>query len=131
MFKKINKLLLALLLVGLVGCQKQSNIDLFVGKWDANESLLEDSEVYTGFLRLRVEEDNTFSINPGISGTMDIIYDEELVLDCDTEDFDPPPGWMGIEYQQNINYQFVSDNELRLTYIKDNQSYTLIFTREY
>lgn len=108
----------------------------FVGEWRCGETLLETDEYYSGYLALRVEEDGEFSMydveagNPGISGHMEYSSDHEVMLKCGKDDFDPPPGWGKMDYNQSIEYKFVSENELQLAYVGNEGRFTLVFTKE-
>ena len=52
------------------------------------------------------------------------------MLKCGKDDFDPPPGWGKMDYNQSIEYKFVSENELQLAYVGNEGRFTLVFTKE-
>lgn len=99
------------------------------GEWQCAESYLENDESYTGFYRMWVESDGTFSMydceagNPGISGTVKAYENSQLSFNCDKTDFDPPSEW-------DVNYKFRAEYRLDgdTLYISKN-GYTLVFTR--
>lgn len=128
------------------GTEKEVNKDAlapFVGKWDCQESTLEErgyeGYLYVGYLVLRVEEDGTFSLydaeagNPGMAGKMYPDAGGSVELDCSKDDFDPPFSWTGISTNAELSYQFLTENGmelLHLTYTGDNRkTSTLVFER--
>lgn len=141
--KSINKIIGAIMLgVLLCACAKEESGDLepipeeFLGEWECGDSPLENPDYYTGFLKLRVLEDGYFSMydveagNPGICGDIEILSDKELQLNGNTEEeFSPPPTWEEMQENQILTYQFVSEDELYLTFEKDDGNSTLIFNR--
>lgn len=115
----------------------QSALRPFCGEWDCRETAVENTEYYTGYMELYVQEDGTFSIydaeagNPGIEGTMQIESENTLTLHCDdSEEFEPPATWENMQKTQQIAYQFVDDNTLELIYKDDQQKSTLVFDRD-
>ena len=68
--------------------------------------------------------------NPGITGDIQIISDQELRLYCNVEDdFDPPVTWESMEKTQVAVYEFITDKELRVTLVSEEWSSTLVFTK--
>ena len=81
-------------------------------------------------------EDGSFSMydaeagNPGIKGTLQIVSENELQLNCNTEDdFDPPVTWGDMEETQKLTYEFVTDKELRVSFVYEDGKSTLVFTK--
>lgn len=109
----------------------------FVGAWACQVCPLNQPDYYTGYLRLEVQDDRTFSMydieagNPGIAGKFRILSDSRLQMtDLDEIDFDPPWRTMTPDDPQ-LDYQFRSEKQLRLTYTdeKTGESMTLIFDK--
>ena len=68
--------------------------------------------------------------NPGIKGTLQIVSENELQLNCNTEDdFDPPVTWGDMEETQKLTYEFVTDKELRASFVYEDGKSTLVFTK--
>lgn len=141
MKKRISMIVLSMVctMMVLCACGKEvpKEFDKFVGTWQCGESPIEHEEYYTGFLVLKVEEDTSFRMydaeagNPGISGKMDMVSDTEILLICsEEEDFDPAPTWDSMEMEENFTYEFVSENELHLTFEGDEITSTLVFTKQ-
>ena len=108
----------------------------FIGRWQCAESPLEHPDYYTGYLVWAVNEDGSFSMydaeagNPGIKGTLQIVSENELQLNCNTEDdFDPPVTWGDMEETQKLTYEFVTDKELRASFVYEDGKSTLVFTK--
>ena len=108
----------------------------FVGRWQCAEAPLEYPDYYTGYLVWAIEEDGSFSMfdaeagNPGIAGMIQNISENELELACNTEDdFDPPVTWESMGETQIFTYEFVTDQELRVTFASEEGDSTLVFTK--
>ncbi|MBR5122676.1 MAG: hypothetical protein IKU91_03890, partial [Anaerotignum sp.] len=68
--------------------------------------------------------------NPGIKGTIQIISDKEIELRCNTEDdFDPPVTWESMEEMQIVSYEFIADNEFRVSLSSEEGESTLAFVK--
>ncbi len=91
---------------------------------DCAEMLLEDKETYTGYLRLEIMPNGSFSVydgeagNPHISGTLTRIGKNKLLFICtNLGDFDPPPGWEDMKMIDVIDFEFdSSDNSVNLKF---------------
>ena len=137
---KIKKIISAALLTAILitaavclascgGAKKSAEPSPIEGEWDCADTYLETDEGYTGFYRLRVERDGTFSMydceagNPGISGTVIANSDSELEFYCDKDDLDPPFEW-------DVNYNFKAAYRLDgdTLYISHSNR-TLVFTK--
>ena len=115
------------------------NYPEFVGKWQCAEAPAEHPEFYTGYLMWRINDDGSFSMydaeagNPGISGNLKVVSENELKLECNMEeDFDPPVTWEDMEGNQTFAYEFAADDELRVTFTHGDGEWvsTLTFTKE-
>lgn len=109
---------------------------LMAGYWSCAETPLENDS-YVGYYVLRVEADGEFSLydaeagNPGICGTLTFGQTDEIALNCETDDFDPPYEWKGFEISDTLRYKFISDDEMHLIYTLDDGSVsTFVFTRQ-
>lgn len=142
--KNRKKILLGVLLIGVLCCigivvlgmSQKKQLGPFTGSWQCADHPLETEEVYTGYLVLSVQSNGKFRMydaeagNPGISGRMDRITEQDLRLRCNTrEDFDPPVTWSGMQKKQILSYTWVSDQELHLSLIYEEVPSTLIFTK--
>lgn len=111
------------------GVKKSAEPSPIEGEWDCADTYLETDEGYTGFYRLWVEKDGTFSMydceagNPGISGTVIANSDSELEFYCDKDDFDPPFEW-DVKYNFKAAYRLDGD-----TLYISHSNRTLVFTR--
>lgn len=141
MGKKVLTIALALTLclgcLALSGCEKEFDLTPFVGQWECEDNPLNDPGYYTGYLALKVAKDGEFSIydveagNPGVAGTLALVGEDTLQINCTEEDFDVPPNWSTMGKQQTLTYKFKSAEKLYLTYTDEEtgQSSTLIFCR--
>lgn len=142
---------IALCIIAVLACcgcgeTKEVNKDAlspFVGKWDCQESTLEErgdeGYLYVGYFTLRVEEDGSFSMydgeagNPGMSGMLYPEDDGTVYLDCDKDDFDPPFSWNGISTKETLNYQIVNEDGMDVLYltftVENGTASTLVFDR--
>ena len=111
------------------GVKKSAEPSPIEGEWQCAETYLETDERYTGFYRLWVERDGTFSMydceagNPGISGTVIANSDSELEFYCDKDDFDPPFEWK-VDRHFKAAYRLDGDT-LYITH----SDRTLVFTK--
>ena len=112
----------------------------FVGDWECEDNPLNDPDNYTGYLKLEITKDGKFTIyddeagNPGIEGTLKILSDNEVELNCNKEaDFDPPSTWYNMKKKQTLTYKFKSEEKLNLSYESDSDKEkidsTLIFDK--
>ena len=136
---KIKSIIMVLICITLLcACGKENEgLSLnpeFIGKWQCAESPLENPDYYTGYLTWLINEDKSFSMydaeagNPGISGKLHIISDNELQLNCNTEnDFDPPVTWEDMEETQIVTYEFIEANEIHITMVSEEGNSTLVF----
>ena len=139
--KKIKILVVLMLCVIILGACGKNDTGLesnpkFVGSWQCADAPLEHPDYYTGDLVWAVNEDGSFSMydaeagNPGIKGTLQIVSENELQLNCNTEDdFDPPVTWGDMEETQKLTYEFVTDKELRASFVYEDGKSTLVFTK--
>ena len=134
-------IVLLLCIFMITACEQKNNktVDMgeFAGEWKCEDNPLESDEYYTGFIMMYIEEDGFFRMtdveagNPVISGTLEIISDKNLVLNCSTEDdFDPPPTWQSMNEEQEIEYSFTEDGKLHMTYKEEDVSSTLMFVKQ-
>ncbi|MGF6375795.1 hypothetical protein M2140_000865 [Clostridiales Family XIII bacterium PM5-7] len=148
MGKKVLVVIIALTVIAgcfvLNGCKEkeepvetQSELEPFVGAWECEGNPLNDPQYYTGYLKLEIQEDGTFSMydaeagNPGLSGKLIINENDELELDCDEVEFDPPPNWSDMKTKEILKYKFKSEKKMHLTYTSEEtgDASTLIFSR--
>ena len=108
----------------------------FVGDWQCADAPMEHPDYYTGYIVWAVNEDGSFSMydaeagNPGIKGSMQIISENELQLNCNTEDdFDPPVTWGKMAENQKLRYEFITDKELKVSFVNEDGKSTLVFTK--
>ena len=136
------KIIVVLMLCVIITCAcGKSNNGLednpkFVGNWQCADAPLEHPDYYTGYLVWAVNEDGSFSMydaeagNPVIKGTLQIVSENELQLNCNTEDdFEPPVTWGDMEETQKLTYEFVTDKELRASFVYEDGKSTLVFTK--
>ena len=137
---KKSMVLLLICMMALCSCGKKSetseNLSVFEGNWQCAETPLEHPEYYTGYLMWVINKDGSFSMydaeagNPGIIGDIQIISDKELELHCDAEeDFDPPVIWQSMEETQTVSYTFITDKELHVSLVTENDKATLVFSK--
>ena len=137
---KKSLVLLLMCMMMLCSCSEKNDgtekLPAFEGKWQCAETPLEHPERYTGYLMWAINKDGSFSMydaeagNPGITGDIQIISDQELRLYCNIEDdFDPPVTWESMEKTQVVVYEFITDKELRVTLVSEECSSTLVFTK--
>lgn len=130
-------------ILSIAGCGKKQPQYLdfpveMVGEWQCESGTLEDPSDYVGYFCLYIKKDGTFSMydaeagNPGISGKMNILSEEQLQFsEIDKVDFDPPHSWQSMAYDQVITYQIKGEDELHLCYTneKTGNTSTLVFHR--
>ena len=137
-------ILSSILILPITGCGKKQTQYLdfpaeMMGEWQCESGTLEDPSDYVGYFVLYINEDGTFSMydaeagNPGISGKMNILSEDQLQFsEIDKVDFDPPHSWQSMSYDQVITYQLDGMEELRLCYTdeKTGKTSTLVFHQE-
>lgn len=105
------------------------------GLWDCEDTTLEDPNTYVGFYELRIGKGGRFSLfdeesgNPGISGEIEVLNNENLRLHCTGEAFNPPECWKGMKKNQRLGYELVigDDKEMQLCYKNGGKKSTLVF----
>ena len=134
-------IILLLCVVMITACGKKSaedvNRNLFVGEWKCEDHPLKNEAYYTGFIMMYIQADGSFRMtdteagNPVISGNLEFFSDKYLLLRCSTaDDFDPPPTWQSMNAEQKIEYSFVEDDKLHMTYIAGDVASTLVFVKQ-
>ena len=105
------------------------------GTWECEENPLNDPENYTGYIKMKVEEDGKFRIFDGetdknfLKGIITVSDDNYLFFSCRKDkDFNPPNTWTDMSNIEMIRYKFKSEEKLYLTYEEDKRTRsTLIF----
>ena len=144
--------ILCLLLTALCGCgDEQGNgfpaedeevraqaLAVMAGAWDCEDNPLGIPDSYTGYLHLEISADGSFEMydaeagNPGIEGRFLFLDDGRLQLaGVDRVDFDPPPLWESMQYDQVLAYELKTETKLLLTYTdpETETKITLIFDK--
>ena len=144
MLKRFVAVCCIMILLGTLftGCGKKAEASAvpteLIGEWICDE-YASDGETYTGFYKLRVNENSEFSMydaeagNPGISGKItstdsDNIENDSynsITISCSTEDFDPPHCWE-ISAKTTLQYEILENGKLSLGY----DDIWLTFTKE-
>ena len=137
--KAIIILLLCVMMITACGQKRaeDGNMDFLIGEWKCEENPLENEAYYTGFIVLNIREDGSFRMydaeagNPVISGNLECLSEQCLVLKCSMEDdFDPPPTWQSMEEEQEIAYSIAEDGKLHMTYKEGETASTLVFVKQ-
>ena len=114
--------------------QEQSDFPrCIVGEWKCQETPLDNSELYSGYLSLIISSDGDYMMydaeagNPCIKGTIETDDDPDLIfVDNSGVDFAPPAGWKNMSKRQKISYS-ADAYTLKLTYTDNDSSVTLVF----
>lgn len=115
--------------------QEQSAVPAsIVGEWKCQETPLDNSELYSGYLSLDIYSDGNYLMydaeagNPCIKGTIEMDNDDiDLIfVDDSGVDFAPPAGWENMSKRQEIGYT-ADSYTLKLTYTDNENSVTLVF----
>ncbi len=145
-------IVLAIALAALCGCSEDQRkeapaedaevraqaLEIMEGAWACEDNPLGKPDSYTGYLHLEISADGSFSMydieagNPGIEGKFLFLEDGVVQLaGVDRVDFDPPPLWESMDYDQELAYELKSETKLLLTYTdpETDEKTTLIFDK--
>ena len=135
-----NIVLMLICMMALCSCSKKDEgsekLQVFEGSWQCAESPLEHPAYYTGYLVWAINKDGSFSMydaeagNPGITGNIQVVSEDEIRLHCNIEDdFDPPATWESMKETQAVFYKFITENELQVSLMTEELNSTLVFTK--
>lgn len=136
--KKILYILIFCCILMITGCTHESKAaEKLQGEWHCAATPPNNQNIYTGYMKMKVDKDGSFTIydaeagNPGIEGKIKVDSDTDLTLDCEeSDDFDPPATWETMRKRQKIVYSFKDNNTLQLTYVKGSYQSVLVFKRQ-
>ncbi len=113
-------------------------LEMMEGAWECEDNPLGVPDCYVGYLCLQISSDGTFAMydteagNPSITGRFLFLEDGIVQLhQVNRADFNPPPLWESMEYDEVLAYRMKSETKLLLSYTdpETDEKMTLIFDK--